>query len=1105
MAYRMYIKLCFSCLSVVSAVLILHGAWLSGGEDPYSGCFALWAEDLDAFFTCLSASPDMAAECFASAAGNADPDTAFAAVKMHPYAAKPQQVAEAAARLLGDSGRHVDIVDTAGSSSSVALLPVDNRGCPLPSYELEQRLDAVARAQRPDTAASPLAPFEVPVCRVAAPDAVFLLLEVMQHAGNLSRDVAFADDLRFFATTLRFELLLLSEGKVVPVAEPCAGAANSRFRSRWCLLINEDDDVEAYRLLVRSVPPVCRGFGVTEPFDISRTLSRSEVVRCFLGVTTDALVRRWLSGLEPEGVDTVPADPSAVAVQHWLYALQSEGLAATVDVSEADEADGFRALTDVTAGWVTSLSRGLAPSQFRTCFRLEPPEDPAKGGDWTLRYFIVDEKDRSLMVPASVVWREGGRYLQYYGRRYEHARDTLYYDLRRAAAVCPAIKRSLAIGSLPEYVKLSLEEAYEFLKHAGSHLDRLGFVVLMPSIERYRQKPAVRLRIEPMREFAGGYLDLASLLEYDWRVALGDESMDAEEFQRLVNLKAPIVSLRGKWVELNPADLEDVVNLLEGLGKGGVVTAARAVYLSLAGGVEGHESEIDRVEVDGQIKQLVDLIRESASYELLDPPAGFYGQLRPYQAKGVSWMHFLARHGFGACLADDMGLGKTVQLLALALHYVASVSRAKRKPMLIVCPASVVYNWQRETQRFAPSLRVMVHHGADRSTGKEFAAEAKAHDLVITTYALATRDSRMLNQVEWSGVVLDEAQNIKNPSTKQARSIKRLKAAFRVALTGTPIENRLTELWSIMDFLNPGYLGTLKSFKANYATPIERRGDEERAERLRKVVAPFVLRRLKTDPSVIQDLPEKEEIKTYCNLTPEQATLYEAFIQTSLEQVERSRGMQRRGMILSMLTGLKQICNHPVNFLKDKSSLMGRSGKLTRLLEMLDEVVSAGDSALVFTQFVEMGELLEASLKDALDCDVLFLHGRVPARKRAEMVQRFQSQDGQPSVFILSLRAGGTGLNLTNASRVFHYDRWWNPAVEDQATDRAFRIGQTRNVQVYKFICRGTLEERIDAMIEEKKALADNIIGSGEDWITELTTDELRRLIALDAEAVVNE
>ena len=468
-------------------------------------------------------------------------------------------------------------------------------------------------------------------------------------------------------------------------------------------------------------------------------------------------------------------------------------------------------------------------------------------------------------------------------------------------------------------------------------------------------------------------------------------------------------------------------------------------------------------------------------------------------------MHFLARHGFGACLADDMGLGKTVQLLALALHYVASVSRAKRKPMLIVCPASVVYNWQRETQRFAPSLRVMVHHGADRSTGKEFAAEAKAHDLVITTYALATRDSRILNQVEWSGVVLDEAQNIKNPSTKQARSIKRLKAAFRVALTGTPIENRLTELWSIMDFLNPGYLGTLKSFKANYATPIERRGDEERAERLRKVVAPFVLRRLKTDPSVIQDLPEKEEIKTYCNLTPEQATLYEAFIQTSLEQVERSRGMQRRGMILSMLTGLKQICNHPVNFLKDKSSLMGRSGKLTRLLEMLDEVVSAGDSALVFTQFVEMGELLEASLKDALDCDVLFLHGRVPARKRAEMVQRFQSQDGQPSVFILSLRAGGTGLNLTNASRVFHYDRWWNPAVEDQATDRAFRIGQTRNVQVYKFICRGTLEERIDAMIEEKKALADNIIGSGEDWITELTTDELRRLIALDAEAVVNE
>ena len=452
-----------------------------------------------------------------------------------------------------------------------------------------------------------------------------------------------------------------------------------------------------------------------------------------------------------------------------------------------------------------------------------------------------------------------------------------------------------------------------------------------------------------------------------------------------------------------------------------------------------------------------------------------------------------------------MGLGKTVQLLALALHYREAVSQRNRKPILVICPASVVYNWQREAERFAPSLAVLVHHGADRATGRRLVGAAKKHDLVITTYALASRDARTLMDIEWSGLVLDEAQNIKNPATKQARSIKRLKAQYRVALTGTPVENRLTELWSIMDFLNPGYLGSLRSFKSNYATPIERRGNAKRAEVLKRVVRPFILRRLKTDPVVIRDLPQKEEIKTYCNLTPEQATLYEAFVQNTLDRVEQAQGMERRGLILAMLTGLKQICNHPAHFLKDQSHLEGRSGKLTRLTEMLDEVISAGDSALVFTQFAEMGELLKRSLEKSLDMEVPFLHGAVPARKRAEMVDRFQSPDSGPTVFVLSLRAGGTGLNLTCASRVFHYDRWWNPAVENQATDRAFRIGQTQNVQVYKFICRGTLEERIDALIDEKQALAETVIGSGEEWVTELSTDELRRLIALDPEAVVND
>ena len=573
----------------------------------------------------------------------------------------------------------------------------------------------------------------------------------------------------------------------------------------------------------------------------------------------------------------------------------------------------------------------------------------------------------------------------------------------------------------------------------------------------------------------------------------------------MVDLKIPIVNVRGRFIELEADQIEQVANLLDILGEGGTVSAARAVCLSLAGGKEGYESSIAAVDVDDKLRHLLDLVGKSTSYELQKPPEGFRGQLRPYQARGFSWLHFLTKHGLGACLADDMGLGKTVQLLALALHYRETIPERKRKPILVVCPASVVYNWQREAERFAPSLAVMVHHGADRAEGRKLAKEAKKHDLVITTYALASRDARALAGIEWSGLVLDEAQNIKNPATKQARNIRKLKAGYRVALTGTPVENRLTELWSIMDFLNPGYLGSLRGFKSNYAIPIERWGNARRAEVLRKVIRPFVLRRLKTDPAIIRDLPKKEEIKTYCNLTPEQATLYEAFVQDTLNRIDLAKDMERRGLILAMLTGLKQICNHPAHFLKDQSPLEGRSGKLTRLIEMLDEVISGGDSALVFTQFVEMGELLKRSLEKSLDREVLFLHGGVPAQKRAEMVDRFQSPDNGPTVFVLSLRAGGTGLNLTSASRVFHYDRWWNPAVENQATDRAFRIGQTQNVQVYKFICRGTLEERIDALIDEKKALAETVIGSGEEWVTELSTDELRRLIALDPEAVVHE
>jgi SNF2 family DNA or RNA helicase len=445
-----------------------------------------------------------------------------------------------------------------------------------------------------------------------------------------------------------------------------------------------------------------------------------------------------------------------------------------------------------------------------------------------------------------------------------------------------------------------------------------------------------------------------------------------------------------------------------------------------------------------------------------------------------------------------MGLGKTIQTIALILHDLEDGGAGG--PVLVVCPTSVVGNWAREIDRFAPSLRVMVHHGSDRASGQEFATQAEQAHVVVSSYALARRDEETLRAVEWAGVVLDEAQKIKNPAAKQTRAIRRLQAGYRVALTGTPVENRLSELWSIMQFLNPGYLGSQESFRARFARPIERYQDPEAAARLRRLVRPLILRRVKADPTIIQDLPDKLETKVYCTLTPEQATLYQAAVEDAMRQVEEAEGMKRRGLVLSMLLRLKQICNHPAHFLGDGSSLPDRSGKLARLGEMLEEVLSVGERALVFTQFAEMGALLQTYLQEFLGGEALFLYGGTPAKQRDRMIARFQEEPHGPAIFVLSLRAGGLGLNLTRANHVFHFDRWWNPAVESQATDRAFRIGQTKDVWVHKLICVGTLEERIDELIESKKALAESVIGAGEAWLTEMSTDQLRELVALSRE-----
>jgi len=414
---------------------------------------------------------------------------------------------------------------------------------------------------------------------------------------------------------------------------------------------------------------------------------------------------------------------------------------------------------------------------------------------------------------------------------------------------------------------------------------------------------------------------------------------------------------------------------------------------------------------------------------------------------------------------------------------------------------SLAGNWQREAEKFTPDLTVHVHHGSERLSGDELTQELSQADLVITTYGVAVRDREALSQIHWARVVCDEAQNIKNHATRQAQAVRALPAQSRIALTGTPVENHLGELWSIMDFTNPGLLGSAEKFREKYALPIERNGDEAATENLKRITGPFVLRRLKTDKTIISDLPEKQEMKVWCNLTQEQASLYQATVTDMMQRIEEATDeITRKGLVLATMAKLKQVCNHPAHLLGDGSRLPGRSGKLQRLEEIADEVIAEGDKALCFTQYAEWGRMLQPHLAARLGCPVLYLHGGTPKKQRDVLVQQFQEMD-EPAIFLLSLKAGGTGLNLTAASHVIHVDRWWNPAVEDQATDRAFRIGQRKNVQVRKFVCVGTLEERIDAMIEEKKALAERIVGTGESWLTELSADGLRDVIALSPDA----
>jgi SNF2 family DNA or RNA helicase len=906
-------------------------------------------------------------------------------------------------------------------------------------------------------------------------------------------------DLAWWCHALRFAGILVARQLYLPGVSESGGI----YRSRWIPVLQAEDSEKMARLAA-AMPAAARA--VSADATAPPQTSPAALLRRFVERMVDALVR-----LGVPAAYSVPAPtasrrdrqkPDFDSVHdQWIHSLQSD------DPTMSSEGEELQRFAAQAREWHLPVSIS-ASSPFRLCFRLEEP--PEEGGEediagsggreaWQVRYLLQAVDDRSLLVEARDAWKTRKPVEAVFRARAFEPRQFLLSALGQAAGICPHVEQSLKRPAPPGY-ELDTAGAHEFLALRAQALEQAGFGVMLPAWwtrKGTKLQIAARARVKSPAMQAAAGLSLNQIVRFDVDLALGGEPITIAELEALAALKAPLVRLRGQWVELNAGEIKAALDFWKKKASG-TASVREIVQMALGGEKSLGGLLFHGVSAEGWIADLLARLEGQAQFEEAAAPAGFQGELRPYQVRGYSWLAFLKQWGLGACLADDMGLGKTIQALALIQRDWESNGR---QPVLLICPTSVVGNWQKEAARFCPDLPVLVHHGGARVKGEAFQKIAGRHAIVVSSYALLHRDLEFLQAVPWAGVILDEAQNIKNPETRQARAARSLPAGYRVAMTGTPVENNVGDLWSVMEYLNPGFLGSREDFRRKFFVPIQALRDADAAERLKRLTAPFVLRRLKTDRSIIADLPEKMEMKVFCMLTREQASLYKAVAAEAEQAMESAEGIQRKGLILATLSKLKQVCNHPAQFLGDNSAIEGRSGKLARLAEMLEEILEVGDRALVFSQFSEMGEILRRHLQETFGQEVLFLHGAVPKKRRDEMVERFQDVKG-PRIFVLSLKAGGTGLNLTSANHVFHFDRWWNPAVENQATDRAFRIGQRRNVQVHKFLCAGTLEEKIDEMIESKKDIAAKVVGTGEGWLTELSTRELKELFALRGEAI---